>query len=62
MIVHLVDGTYELYRQFYGQLGRHTDEHENAGVMGVLSSTPTMRLPQRCVWRAKTAACIKCNC
>jgi 5'-3' exonuclease len=39
MIVHLVDGTYELYRQFYGQLGRHTDEHENAGVMGVLSST-----------------------
>ncbi len=39
MIVHLVDGTYELYRQFYGQLGRHTDEHENAGVIGVLSST-----------------------
>ena len=39
MIVHLVDGTYELYRQFYGQLGRHTDEHENSGVMGVLSST-----------------------
>ena len=39
MIVHLVDGTYELYRQFYGQLGRHTDEHENAGAMGVLSST-----------------------
>ncbi len=39
MIVHLVDGTYELYRQFYGQLGRHADEHENAGVIGVLSST-----------------------
>lgn len=39
MIVHLVDGTYELYRQFYGQLGRHTDEHDNAGVIGVLSST-----------------------
>jgi 5'-3' exonuclease len=39
MIVHLVDGTYELYRQFYGQLGRHTDEHENAGVIGVLTST-----------------------
>jgi len=39
MIVHLVDGTYELYRQFYGQLGRHADEHENAGVLGVLSST-----------------------
>lgn len=39
MIVHLVDGTYELYRQHYGQLGRHTDEHENAGIIGVLSST-----------------------
>jgi 5'-3' exonuclease len=39
VIVHLVDGTYELYRQFYGQLGRHADEHENAGVIGVLAST-----------------------
>ena len=39
MIVHLVDGTYELYRQFYGQLGRHTEEIENAGVIGVLTST-----------------------
>lgn len=39
MIVHLIDGTYELYRQFYGQLGRHSDEHENAGVIGVLNST-----------------------
>ena len=39
MIVHLVDGTYELYRHFYGQLGRHSDEYENAGVIGVLNST-----------------------
>jgi len=39
VIVHLVDGTYELYRQFYGQLGRHSDEHEYAGVIGALSST-----------------------
>ena len=39
MIVHLVDGTYELYRQFYGQLGRHADENPNAGVIGVLTST-----------------------
>ena len=39
MIVHLVDGTYELYRQHFGQLGRHSDENENAGVIGVLSST-----------------------
>jgi 5'-3' exonuclease len=39
VIVHLIDGTYELYRQFYGQLGRHSNEQENAGVIGVLSST-----------------------
>lgn len=39
MIVHLVDGTYELYRQFYGQLGRRTGGHEDAGVIGVLNST-----------------------
>jgi 5'-3' exonuclease len=39
MIVHLVDGTYELYRQFYGQLGRHTNENANAGVIGVLTNT-----------------------
>jgi 5'-3' exonuclease len=39
VIVYLIDGTYELYRQHYGQLGRHSDEHENAGVVGVLSST-----------------------
>jgi len=39
VIVHLIDGTYELYRQFYGQLGRHTEEHPEAGVIGVLSST-----------------------
>ena len=39
MLVHLIDGTYELYRQHYGQLGRHAEEQENAGVVGVLSST-----------------------
>jgi 5'-3' exonuclease len=39
VIVHLVDGTYELYRQFYGQLGRHTEDNKNAGVIGVLTST-----------------------
>jgi len=39
VIVHLIDGTYELYRQFYGQLGRHTEAHPEAGVIGVLSST-----------------------
>jgi len=39
MIVHLIDGTYELYRQHYGQLGRHRVELANQGVIGVLSST-----------------------
>jgi len=39
VIVHLIDGTYELYRQFYGQLGRHDEEHPEAGAIGVLSST-----------------------
>jgi len=39
MLVHLIDGTYELYRQFYGQLNRHSDVHEYAGVIGVLNST-----------------------
>jgi 5'-3' exonuclease len=39
VLVHLIDGTYELYRQHYGQLGRHAEEQENAGVVGVLSST-----------------------
>jgi len=39
MIVHLIDGTYELYRQHYGQLGRHSVELANQGVIGVLSST-----------------------
>lgn len=39
MIVYLIDGTYELYRQHYGQLGRHRVKLPNRGVIGVLSST-----------------------
>lgn len=39
MIVHLVDGTYELFRQFYGQRGRLSDRYEHGAVIGVLSST-----------------------
>lgn len=39
MIVHLIDGTYELYRQHYGQLGRGRVELASQGVIGVLSST-----------------------
>ena len=37
--VHLVDGTYELFRQHYGQAGRHAQEQPNAATIGVLSST-----------------------
>lgn len=37
MIIHLVDGTYELYRQFYGQ-ARHSSKRL-AAVDGVIAST-----------------------
>lgn len=37
VIVHLVDGTYELYRQYYGQ-ARHSSKR-HAAVDGVLEST-----------------------
>lgn len=37
VIVHLIDGTYELYRQYYGNL-RHTTK-KGAAVDGVLAST-----------------------
>lgn len=37
VIVHLVDGTYELYRQYYGQ-ARHSSK-KHAAVDGVLAST-----------------------
>lgn len=39
MQVHLVDGTYELYRQHFGQAVRHRDPPPFAGTIGVLSST-----------------------
>lgn len=39
MQVHLVDGTYELYRQHYGQAVHHRDPPPFAGTIGVLSST-----------------------
>jgi 5'-3' exonuclease len=39
VIVYLVDGTYELYRQHYGHVGRHKEVNQTAGVIGVLSST-----------------------
>ncbi|MEO6124094.1 MAG: 5'-3' exonuclease H3TH domain-containing protein [Ilumatobacteraceae bacterium] len=37
--VHLIDGTYELFRQHFGQLGRHGSEIEFAATIGVLAST-----------------------
>lgn len=39
MRVHLVDGTYELYRQHYGQAVRHSEPPPLAATIGVLSST-----------------------
>ncbi len=37
--VHLVDGTYELFRQHFGQAGRHGRDVPNAATIGVLTST-----------------------
>ena len=42
MKVHLIDGTYELFRQHFGQVSRHTVEVANAATSGVLSSTLQM--------------------
>ena len=39
MQVHLVDGTYELYRQHFGGAGRHREPAPRAATIGVLSST-----------------------
>lgn len=39
MIVHLIDGTYELYRQHFGQVNRHHTPPPFAATRGVLSST-----------------------
>lgn len=37
--VHLIDGTYELFRQHFGQVSRHGDSGPNAGAAGVVMST-----------------------
>jgi len=37
--VHLVDGTYELFRQHYGNASRHASPPPGAAVVGVISST-----------------------
>jgi 5'-3' exonuclease len=37
--VHLIDGTYELFRQHFGQAARHTDAGPYAATVGVVAST-----------------------
>ena len=39
MIIHLVDGTYELYRQHFGQAVRHRTPPRFAATRGVVTST-----------------------
>lgn len=39
MKAHLVDGTYELFRQHYGNASRHASPPAGAAVVGVISST-----------------------
>ena len=39
MRVHLIDGTYELFRQFYGAASRHADRHRYQAAAGVVTST-----------------------
>ncbi|HEX2784252.1 MAG TPA: 5'-3' exonuclease H3TH domain-containing protein [Ilumatobacteraceae bacterium] len=39
MRVHLIDGTYELFRQHFGQVARHTDAGPFAATVGVVGST-----------------------
>jgi 5'-3' exonuclease len=40
--VHLIDGTYELFRQHYGQAGKHDVESPYAATIGLLASTLQM--------------------
>jgi 5'-3' exonuclease len=37
--VHLIDGTYELFRQHFGQMARHTDSGPYGAAAGVVAST-----------------------
>ena len=39
MRVHLIDGTYELFRQHFGQVARHSNAGPYAGAAGVVAST-----------------------
>lgn len=39
MHVHLIDGTYELFRQHFGQVARHGDAGPSAAAAGVVAST-----------------------
>ncbi len=39
MRVHLIDGTYELFRQYFGAASRHRDANPMAAAAGVVTST-----------------------
>lgn len=39
MRIHLVDGTYELFRQHFGAASRHRESHPHAAASGVVAST-----------------------
>ena len=39
MRVHLIDGTYELFRQHFGQAAHHNEAVPNAATIGVVAST-----------------------
>ena len=53
MRVHLVDGTYELFRHYYGPAGKRPDPTESQAIKGVLGTVvgmlqdgaPTSALP-----------------
>ena len=44
MIVHLIDGTYELYRQHFGQAVRHSSPPPLSATRGVVTSTLQLRV------------------
>ena len=42
MRIHLVDGTYELFRHYYSPAAKHPDPTESAAVRGVLGTVVGM--------------------
>ena len=56
MRVHLIDGTYELFRQHFGMASRHADRHPYAAAAGVVTSTlaSSRRAPPTSPWPPTT--------